>query len=260
MSRQRKFFMWKKLGTSLDNAFVVAETGTSKCRGDAMAKEIPNNVLERNDAAVRAGNSSRSSHGLELEEVDNRFITEEESPPETNHLKMAKTLYPVGLAAVSKCPYSHGTVSAQPFPGYVHGSAKTGICPEGCRPKMNSELQDKETVMETLLREAKEYQQIYYAERGPSIVPAGENPAAHAAARWNEIRASIASIGTYEQTYDELEHGMRLAWRNAPKCPNRKFWGDIKLRDHRATTTNEGMFDACVEHLNDAMVSGVTEM
>lgn len=33
--------------------------------------------------------------------------------------------------AVNKCPFGHGTVSVDPYPGYVHGRNRA-ICPNGC--------------------------------------------------------------------------------------------------------------------------------
>ena len=57
--------------------------------------------------------------------------------------------------------------------------------------------------------------------------------AAAADARWNAIADAIAATGSYELTFDELEHGMRVAWRNAPKCSNRKHWRELRLVDRR---------------------------
>lgn len=73
--------------------------------------------------------------------------------------------------------------------------------------------------------------------------------------RMAQIRRSIELSGTYEHTFDELQHGARVAWRNAPKCANRKYWGQLKLLDCRDEKTNRGMFDACIRHLDKA-VSG----
>ena len=56
-----------------------------------------------------------------------------------------------------------------------------------------------------------------------------------------------------------VEHGARLAWRNAPKCANRKYWQQLKLLDCREVDTNRGMFDSCIEHLTKAMACGSAE-
>lgn len=61
-----------------------------------------------------------------------------------------------------------------------------------------------------LVREAEEYQDLYHHElkSAPEVREA----------RKAEIRAEIDATGTYSQTFDEAQHGCRVAWRNAPKC------------------------------------------
>jgi len=126
----------------------------------------------------------------------------------------------------STCPFLHGTVDAKPFPGYVHGK-KPAICPNGCEPSM--EVGKDETVEQTLLREALEYQDLYHHEM--------KSTDAVREARKAEIFREVKKTGTYKQTFDELQHGMRVAWRNAPKCANRKFWKEIQLLDCRDIKT-----------------------
>ncbi len=72
--------------------------------------------------------------------------------------------------------------------------------------------------------------------------------------RMAAVRKSIVEYGTYEHTFDELEHGAQVAWRNAPKCSNRKYWEQLKLIDCREVKSNEGMFKCCVQHISKAMV------
>ncbi len=55
------------------------------------------------------------------------------------------------------------------------------------------------------------------------------------------------------------EHGARVAWRNAPKCSNRKYWQQLKLLDCRDVDTNEGMFKSCIKHLTKAVACGSAE-
>lgn len=61
-----------------------------------------------------------------------------------------------------------------------------------------------------LVREAEEYQDLFHHEfkSGPGVKEA----------RKAEIRAGIDATGTYTQTFEEAQHGCRVAWRNAPKC------------------------------------------
>jgi nitric-oxide synthase len=57
------------------------------------------------------------------------------------------------------------------------------------------------------VREALEFQQLYHTEKG--------TPQAARAARQAEVLADIETTGTYTHTYDELQHGARVAWRCA---------------------------------------------
>ncbi|GAQ90484.1 nitric-oxide synthase [Klebsormidium nitens] len=108
------------------------------------------------------------------------------------------------FANVSKCPFAHGSVGVFPYPGYVHGKNPTISV---------------------------EYQDLFHKEfhSSPEVK----------AARIKEILESIEATGTYSHTFDELQHGARVSWRNAPKCSNRKFWDTIQLRDKRHVTTAE---------------------
>ena len=57
-------------------------------------------------------------------------------------------------------------------------------------------------------------QDIYHAESGSTSETK--------AARVEQVLDQIRRNGTYELTFNELQYGARLAWRNAPKCSNRK--------------------------------------
>jgi nitric-oxide synthase, bacterial len=79
------------------------------------------------------------------------------------------------------------------------------------------------------------------------------------AARRTEVLESIEQTGTYEHTRAELEWGTRMAWRNASKCSNRKFWADLQLLDHRAAATPAEMFAVrVVAHAPAALGTTVT--
>ena len=155
------------------------------------------------------------------------------------------------LKPSGKCPFLHGTVYADPYPGYAHGNPKRGICPRGCRPQLTSDVTAMEGPKETLLREAMEYVELYYHERGEEM--RGEEGFVTKAARIRDIKRSVDATGTYEQTFDEIQHGARVAWRNAPKCSNRKHWQQLKLLDCREVASNKGMYDSCIQHLTKAV-------
>ena len=56
-----------------------------------------------------------------------------------------------------------------------------------------------------------------------------------------------------------LEHGARVAWRNAPKCSNRKYWQQLKLLDCRDVNSNKGIYGSCMKHLTKAVACGSAE-
>ncbi len=62
-----------------------------------------------------------------------------------------------------------------------------------------------ETPKQTLIREALEYQDLYHKDK--------ESPPGVKEARVAEILDDIKRTGTYHQTFAELEHGARVAWR-----------------------------------------------
>ena len=49
------------------------------------------------------------------------------------------------------------------------------------------------------------------------------------AARWEAVEKSILETGTYDLTYEELEYGVQLAWRNEPRCTARIQWGNLVI-------------------------------
>ncbi|KAK9824802.1 hypothetical protein WJX74_009932 [Apatococcus lobatus] len=174
----------------------------------------------------------------------------------------ATATYDPKALGVNTCPFRHGTVDAAPYPGmcarsyksvydcrcYVHGRHPE-MCPLKCKPVLGATK--GETKKQTLIREALEYQELFHHEKG--------HPPEEKAARVAEVLASIETTGTYVHTFDELQHGARVAWRNAPKCGNRKFAMELKLLDKRGVTTPEQMHTACLDMLELASTSGATE-
>lgn len=74
--------------------------------------------------------------------------------------------------------------------------------------------------------------------------------------RWSEILTEIRATGTYTHSFEELEHGARLAWRNAPKCIGRISWRNLVVRDRRAVTEPQAIFEECAKHLREASNGG----
>jgi hypothetical protein len=72
---------------------------------------------------------------------------------------------------------------------------------------------------EYVLKEAYTFLQQYAAEKKlPTIEP-----------RWTEIKTQIEQTGTYVHTFDELQFGAKLAWRNSSRCIGRLFWNKLVI-------------------------------
>jgi hypothetical protein len=87
-----------------------------------------------------------------------------------------------------------------------------------CRPdpELGKYKRADETPRQALIREALEYQEVYSRDKGISRQDKE--------ARIKAILAEIEATGSYTQTFDELQHGARAAWRwarggnvNAPR-------------------------------------------
>jgi nitric-oxide synthase len=74
--------------------------------------------------------------------------------------------------------------------------------------------------------------------------------------RLTEIQSEIEETGAYKQTYEELELGARVAWRNSTRCTGRLHWKTLSVRDMRHLTTAESIFEALVEHIKLATNGG----
>ncbi|MFE6893995.1 nitric oxide synthase oxygenase [Streptomyces sp. NPDC057694] len=76
------------------------------------------------------------------------------------------------------------------------------------------------------------------------------------ARRIAEVDAELAATGTYTHTPRELEHGARLAWRNANRCIGRLYWRSLHVRDLRHLDSAEEIAEACADHLRQAAPGG----
>ena len=48
--------------------------------------------------------------------------------------------------------------------------------------------------------------------------------------RMSEVYQQIVDTGTYRQTTEELEYGVKTAWRNASRCIGRIQWSKLKVQ------------------------------
>jgi nitric-oxide synthase len=70
----------------------------------------------------------------------------------------------------------------------------------------------------TDFREAERFIRLFHAE----------NPQAGGLhARLRDVSRDVARHGTYTHTYEELEFGARVAWRNSSRCIGRLYWRSL---------------------------------
>lgn len=74
--------------------------------------------------------------------------------------------------------------------------------------------------------------------------------------RLNAIDKEINLTGTYQHTRVELEHGVRMAWRNSNRCIGRLYWKSLLLNDKRDVSSTKEVFNALEEHLQKATNNG----
>ncbi|SER83745.1 nitric oxide synthase oxygenase [Salipaludibacillus aurantiacus] len=74
--------------------------------------------------------------------------------------------------------------------------------------------------------------------------------------RLKEIKTEIWETNHYTHTFTELEHGAKMAWRNANKCIGRLFWDTLTVMDARDLRHEEDVFEALESHLRFATNNG----
>lgn len=99
-----------------------------------------------------------------------------------------------------------------------------------------------------LLHEAEHFIHQCYSELGKTTAEIDK--------RTNELHQEIARHGSYIHTFEELEHGARMAWRNSNRCIGRLFWNRLHLFDARNLKTEEEVFNALLRHIEYATNNG----
>lgn len=97
------------------------------------------------------------------------------------------------------------------------------------------------------LAEAEEFLRLFHAEH-PSAGPVGP--------RLAQVRAEVATTGSYRHTTQELAFGARAAWRNSSRCIGRLYWRSLQVRDLRRIRRARDVAAECVEHLRLATNGG----
>jgi nitric-oxide synthase, bacterial len=127
---------------------------------------------------------------------------------------------------------------AEESPGSGAGGG-TDVAPRNSSPRLSSPSE--------LLAQANRFLQECYAELDRK---------ADLDARLEAVAESIARTGTYDHTFEELEYGAQVAWRNSSRCIGRLYWRSLRLRDRRHVTTPGRIAAECVDHLREATNGG----
>jgi nitric-oxide synthase len=98
-----------------------------------------------------------------------------------------------------------------------------------------------------LYSEAEKFITICYQELGKSNTVKD---------RLEEVKSDINVFGTYTHTFEELQQGARMAWRNSNKCIGRLFWDKLYVLDKRKLSTEEEICKALFEHIHYATNGG----
>lgn len=81
-------------------------------------------------------------------------------------------------------------------------------------------------------------------------------PHAETEARLQSIAEEIRQTQTYRHTPEELEYGVRVAWRNSNRCIGRLFWDKLTLIDRRHVQTPAEFEAALLHHIDYATNNG----
>ena len=77
--------------------------------------------------------------------------------------------------------------------------------------------------------------------------------ACRAEKQWSEekfnSRQGAVLAGEWTLSFEELEHGARMAWRNNARCIGRLFWPSLRVRDLRHISDPDEVYAALLEHL-----------
>lgn len=74
--------------------------------------------------------------------------------------------------------------------------------------------------------------------------------------RLGQIKKEINRTNEYVHTFEELEHGARMAWRNSNRCIGRLFWPSLQVFDERGVTREDDIFNALCRHIEFATNDG----
>ena len=82
---------------------------------------------------------------------------------------------------------------------------------------------------------------------------------------WDQAKLSIRQTAArdafddnqpWQPSFEELEHGARVAWRNNARCIGRLFWSSLEIRDKRNLREPEAVAADLIEHIRLATNNG----
>lgn len=100
----------------------------------------------------------------------------------------------------------------------------------------------------TLIHEASTFIENCYKELGKTKEVTEQ--------RIREVTNSIERDRTYSHTYEELEYGAKMAWRNNSRCIGRLFWKSLHVLDQRHLKDEASIMKALLHHLDYATNGG----
>lgn len=74
--------------------------------------------------------------------------------------------------------------------------------------------------------------------------------------RMRAVKKEIKATGTYTHTFEELQYGAQLAWRNSNRCIGRHVWRSLQVRDARDVNSVEEVHDHLISHIQTAFNGG----
>ncbi len=74
--------------------------------------------------------------------------------------------------------------------------------------------------------------------------------------RIKEVLNDLKKHHFYQHTFDELEFGAKIAWRNHSRCIGRLHWKSLKVLDCRQTTDVKAITEKLIQHIDQAQGNG----
>ncbi|MEE9413497.1 MAG: nitric oxide synthase oxygenase [Methylococcales bacterium] len=74
--------------------------------------------------------------------------------------------------------------------------------------------------------------------------------------RIREVLLDLKQYGFYHHTFEELQFGAKIAWRNHARCIGRLHWRSLKVIDCRQFTEMDDITRRLIEHIDQAQGNG----